>query len=78
MDGSTDSSVVEKELTFVMYVGSDGKPECRFFQLKDVPDETASRIRSLVLHSFEKFGVDLEQKLLSICVDGAPVNLGVR
>ena len=79
MDGSTDSSVVEKELIYVMYVGSsDGKPECQFFQLKDIPDATASGIQSLVLQSFEEFGVDLEQKLVSICVDGAAVNLGVR
>lgn len=78
MDGSTDSSVVEKEFVYVMFIGSDGKVECRFFQLKDVPDATASGIRSLLLESFAKFGIDLAQKLVSICVDGAAVNLGVR
>ena len=77
MDGSTDSSVVEKELVYVMFIGSDGKVECRYFQLKDVPDATASGIRSLLQESFAKFGIDLAQKLVSICVDGAAVNLGV-
>ena len=78
MDGSTDSSVVEKELIYVMFVGADGKVECRFFQLKDVPDATSSGIKSLLLESFAEFGMDLAQKLVSICVDGAAVNLGVR
>ena len=77
MDDSTDSSVVKKELIYVMFVGSDGKPECQFFHLKDVPDVTASGIRSLVMQSFEEFGMDLDQKLVSICVDEATVNLGV-
>ena len=38
MDGSTDSSVVEKEMIYVMFVGPEGKVECRFFQLKDASD----------------------------------------
>ena len=33
MDGSTDCSVVEKELVFVMYVAL-GKPQCHFYALK--------------------------------------------
>ena len=33
MDGSTDSSVVEKELIYVMLIGSDGNVECQFFLL---------------------------------------------
>ena len=37
MDGSTDSSVVEKELVYVMFIGSDGKVECRFFSVKGCP-----------------------------------------
>lgn len=39
----------------------------------DVPDGTASGIRSLLLESFAKFGIEL----VSICVDGAAVNLEV-
>jgi len=47
MDGSTDSSVVEKELVYVMYIGPDGKIHCCFFfQLRDISDATASSIQS--------------------------------
>ena len=78
MDGSTDSSVVEKELIYMMFIGTDGKVECRIFQLKNVPDATAPGIKNLLLESFANCGIDLTHKLVSICVDGAAVNLGVR
>ena len=78
IDGSTDSSVVEKEMIYVMFVGPNGKVECRFFQLKDVSDATAPGLKSLLLESLASFGIDLAQKLVSICVDGAAVNLGVH
>ena len=77
MDGSTDGGVVE-EFIYAMFVGADGKVECSFFHLKDVPDATSSGIKSLLLESFAEFGVDLAEKLVSICVDGVVVNLGVH
>ena len=52
MDGSTDSSVVEKEVIYMMFIGTDGKVQCRFFQLKNVPDATALGIKYLLLESF--------------------------
>ncbi len=47
-------------------------------QLKDVLDATAPGILKLLVETFAAFGVDLMKKLVSICVDGAAVNLGVR
>ena len=61
----------------LVYVNS-GKVECRFFQLKDASDDTAPGLKSLLLESFAYFGIDLAQKLVSICVNGAAVNLGVH
>ncbi len=79
IDGSTDSSVVEKELVYVMCVGPEGKAQCCFFlQLKDVLDATAPGILKLLVETFATFGIDLMKKLVRICVDGAAVNLGVR
>ena len=79
MDGSTDSSVVvEKELVYVMFVGPDGNIKCCLFCLKDVSDATSPGIKSLLLDSFTESGVNLPEKLISICVDGAAVNQGVR
>ncbi len=75
IDGSTDSSVVEKELVYVMYVGPEGKAQFFFFlQLKDVLNATAPGILKLLVETFAMFGVDLMKKLVSICVDGAAVN----
>ena len=57
MDTSTDSSVVEKELIYVMYIGSNGTAQCCFFLLKVVSDATASGIKNLLLESFATFGI---------------------
>lgn len=63
MDGSTDCSVVEKEPLYVMFVGMNGKVDCRFFRLKDVSDATSSGLKSLLMESFAEFGIELAQKL---------------
>ena len=55
-----------------------GKWNASFFRLKDVPDATSSGIKSLLLESFAEYGVDFAQKLVSVCVDGVVVNLGVH
>ena len=61
-----------------MFIRSNGTAQCCFFQLKDVSNATASGIKKLLLESFATFGIDLVEKLVSICVDGAAVNLGIR
>ena len=79
MDGSTDSSVIEKELIYVMYVNSSGKPEYRFFGLKDGVDATATGVKTTLEQAFAEVGIsDLSQQTVCLCVDGAAVNLGVR
>ena len=79
MDGSNDTSAIEKELIYVMYVNSSGKPECRFFGLKDVVDVTATGVKTTLMQTFNEVGIsDLSHKTVCLCVDGAAVNLGVR
>ena len=79
MDGSTDSSVKEKELVYVLYVGTNGKAECQFMCIKDVADATAPGMKELLEAIFIDSGLhDWKSKLVSICLDGAAVNLGVR
>lgn len=78
LDGSTDSSVLEKELMYVMYMGADGSRKCHFFCLANVGDATSPGIQALLKEKFAETGIDLQAKLVSICVDGAAVNLGVR
>ena len=78
MDGSTDCSVVEKELFFVMYVAS-GKPQCHFLCLKDVSDASAAGIKATLEMYFTDMGIsDYQNRLVCLCVDGAAVNLGIR
>jgi len=79
MDGSTDSSVTEKELVHVLFVCADGRAKCCFFCMKDVADATAPGIKTLLENTLADLGVeDWQWRLVSICVDGAAVNLGVR
>ena len=48
MDGSTDSSVTEKELVYVLFVCADGRAKCCFFCMKDVADATTPGIKTLL------------------------------
>ena len=41
IDGSTDSSVTEKELMYVSFIGSNGDVEVHFLALKNMQDATA-------------------------------------
>ena len=79
MDGSTDASVTEKELIYVMYAYPFGKVECRFFQLKDISDASAVGVKAALEEAFAELGVsDIYNQMACLCVDGAAVNLGVR
>ena len=79
MDGSTDSSIKEKELMYVLYAASSTKMECQFICIKDVADATAPGIKALIEATFSEYGIDnWRSKLVSVCFDGAAVDLGVR
>ena len=79
MDGSTDSSVTEKELLYVAYLESSGEAAVRFLALRDVQDTTAEGVIDCINETFLNLGVDdWKKKLGSVCMDGAAVNLGVR
>ena len=38
----------------------------------------AETLKTILLHEFEELGINLEEKLVAICADGAAVNFGVR
>ena len=79
VDGSTDSSVTEKELTYVAYLGSSGEAEVHFLAMKYVQDATAAGLVACITDTFQALGIDdWQKKLVSVCMDGAAVNLGVR
>ena len=69
MDGSTDTSMTEKELIYVMHVNSFGKPVCHFFCLKDVLDATALGVKHTLEQAFTEVGIsDLQEKMVCLCV----------
>ena len=53
--------------------------ESNFLAMKDVADGTAPSLKSLVENTFFELGVDdWRYRLVSLCIDGAAVNLGIR
>ena len=76
MDGSTDCSVVEKELVYVLFVKAD-RTECLFFCIKNIADATALGIKAVLEKALTELDVEeWQSKLVGICVDGAAVNVG--
>ena len=78
-DGSTDSSIVEKELIYVVFVDPDTfVPMCSFFALKDPVSQDAKGIKQAIEMSFEKRGLrDLLRKLVFLSSDGTATNSGL-
>ena len=58
------------------FINSDRYPKCKFFCLANVSDATSIGIQTLLMEKCAK--LDLRNRLVSICVDGAAVNLGVH
>lgn len=81
-DGSTDASVTEKELIYILYLTETGEAACRFFKLSDVHDATAQGLRQTILDSYEEImgegegQNEFQKKLIGLCCDGASVNMG--
>eukprot|EP00731_Ephydatia_muelleri_P038170 Em0671g2a len=63
-------------MMYVTFINADGHPKCKFFFLPDVSDATSIGIQTLLMERCAK--LDLRNQLVSICVDGAAVNLSVR
>lgn len=62
----------------MLFIGYDGKTKCQFLCMKDV---TAAGIKTLLEVTFADLGVEnWSSRLVSLCVDGAAVNLdlGIR
>ena len=79
MDGSTDSSITEKELMYVQYLTSSGKAECMFLKMKDILHSSAAGIKECLEETFGELGLeDYRERMVALCVDGAAVNLGIR
>ena len=76
-DGSTDSSVAEQELAYVLFLLC-GKPTLKFLSIEPANDSNTEGIHSCIKEAFKRVGVqDLSKKVIALNVDGAAVNTGV-
>jgi hypothetical protein len=83
-DGSTDNSITEKEVIYVLYFdpySKDDEVEVKltFLYLKDVPKADAQGIKTAIEDSFHSLGIlpsELYSKLVGFGADGASVNSG--
>ena len=62
-DGSTDAGVIEQELFYVLYVGSDGHIGQSYLKMASVSDGTAEGLTSLLLDTVAAAGLDDDRKV---------------
>ena len=75
-DGSSDTSVSEKELVYVLFL-DDGKPKIEFLSIEDVKNADAAGIQECIAESFQRIGITkFSEKMVGLNVDGASVNMG--
>ena len=78
-DGSTDSSVTEQELIYVLFLSDDGKANTRFLSIENPAVADAPHLVECIKTAFNRIGiVDFSTHLHGLNVDGASVNLGVH
>lgn len=77
-DGSTDVSVTEKEIVFVMFINQETcAVEFKYLKITDLPNCSASAIFTSLKEILTEFGVtNFEKKLVGFLADGAAVNFG--
>ena len=77
-DGSTDSSVIEEELVYLLFLKS-GKPLLKFFLIEPANNTNAEGIIECVKTAFEWIGIlGFQKRIIGLNVDGASVNTEVH
>ena len=75
-DGSTDNSVLERELVYVLFLYR-GKPRVTFLDIETPKSGDAKGILDCITKAFERIGLEnYTDRLVGLNVDGASVNLG--
>lgn len=79
VDGSTDCSVIEKELIFVRFVKYDGKITTRLLSLKEVSHANADGLLDVLITSLLDAGLaNYKKHFVGFMSDGASVNFGAK
>ena len=78
-DGSTDTSVTEQELTYVMFLDEDGRVNMKFLSIENPARADAVHLVECIKEAFHRIGiVNITTYLHRLNVDGASVNLGIH
>ena len=74
-DGSSDTSVSEKELVYVL-LREDGFPKIKFVSIENVKNANAEDILDFIKESYRLGTTDIYKGIVGLNVDGASVNTG--
>jgi len=78
-DGSTDVSIIEKELIYVKFINTRGATENHIMGLRDISSADANGLQATITATFSELGItNFSRKLVGFCADGASVNFGVK
>ena len=79
-DGSTDSSIIEPEVLYVLFLSpSSGLPVLKFLNVKSPEHAHADGLKTCTEDSFYRIGITpLHTRLASLNIDGAAVNTGIH
>ena len=73
-DGSSDTSVSEKELVYILFL-DNGKPKIEFLSIEDVKNADAAEIQECIAESFQQIDLTKFSEMVGLNVDGASVNM---
>lgn len=77
-DGSTDSSIIEQELIYILFL-NEGVPTLKYFSIDSVSNVDVVGIKETIKTTFAYFGVsNFTMGLLGLNVGGASVNMGIH
>ena len=78
-DGSTDASILEQEVIYVLYLSDEGCPVVKFLSVETPEHAHADGLKACIENAFERIGVvPLYKRLANFNVDGASVNTGLH
>ena len=79
-NGTTDSTIKEKECLYIMFCKSDTfEPVITFLSLKDLPNQDADSIKSALSAAFNDISMrELASKVVFLASDGVSVISGVK
>ena len=78
-DGSTDASILEQKVLYVLFLSSSGVPVLEFLSVDTPQHAHADGLKQCIEDSFQHIGITpLSSRLASMNVDGAAVNTGIH